>query len=329
MRSRTSPLRIAALSVLSVLFVVSHAHADQSDAARGLLNRLIPDRAQDFQVESIPSQDGLDVFEIEASDGTVTLRGSTGVAIASALNWYLREYAHCNVSFRGNQLDLPDPLPDVEGTVRIVTPFKHRYCFNFCCFSYSMAWWDWAQWERVIDWMALHGINMPLAVTGQEATWQAVYRDLGLTDEEIGQFFVGPAFLPFGWMGCMDDWCGPLPQSWIDDHRELQQKILAREREFGMTPVLQGFTGHVPEALTRVFPDSTFEKLPSWCGFPGTTFINPADPLFQRIGSAFIEKQQAQYGTDHFYASDTFIEMSPPSNDPKFLSTMADAVYKA
>jgi alpha-N-acetylglucosaminidase len=329
MGSSTVFRRIIVLSVLLVLSVLSTAHAGQLDAARGLLNRLIPEHAHRFLLETIDAQDGLDVFEIEATGGTVTLRGSSGVALASALNWYLREYAHCNVSLCGSQLNLPDPLPAVPEKVRIVTPFKYRYCFNFCCFSYSMAWWDWDQWERVIDWMALHGVTMPLAVTGQEATWQSVYRGFGLTDEEIGRFFVGPAFLPFGWMGCMDGWGGPLPQSWIDGHRELQERILARERELGMTPVLQGFTGHVPEALQRAFPDAKFEELPSWCGFPGTTFIDPADPLFLKIGTAFIEEQRRQYGTDHFYASDTFIEMSPPSNDPEFLATMGDAVYKA
>lgn len=29
-----------------------------------------------------------------------------------------------------------------------------------------MAWWDWGRWEREIDWMALNGINLPLALTG-------------------------------------------------------------------------------------------------------------------------------------------------------------------
>ena len=51
---------------------------------------------------------------------------------------------------------------------RVATPYKHRYFFNYCTFSYSMAWWDWTQWERMIDWMALKGINLPLAATGQE-----------------------------------------------------------------------------------------------------------------------------------------------------------------
>ena len=55
---------------------------------------------------------------------------------------------------------------------------------NYCCFGYSLPWYDWEQWERLIDWMALHGVNMPLSVTGQEAVWQGVGRRIGMSDTE-------------------------------------------------------------------------------------------------------------------------------------------------
>jgi alpha-N-acetylglucosaminidase len=318
-----------ALFLTVTFFQTLPVHADPVDAARALMQRVIPERADGFVIESLSSENGRDVFEIESVAGQIVLRGSNGVAIASALNHYFKNYCNASISLHGSQLDLPDPLPTIPQLVRVVTPFEYRYCFNYCCFSYSMAWWDWTQWERVIDWMALQGINLPLSVTGQEAVWQTVYRELGLSDEEIDAFMVGPAYLPFGWMGCMDGWGGPLPQSWIDEHRALQQKIVARERELGMRPVLQGFTGHVPVALKDHFPDATFQQLPEWCDFPGTTFVDPQDPLFQRIGHAFIDEQTRQFGTDHLYASDTFIEMSPPSSDPAFLERMGMAVYEA
>lgn len=322
--------RIVRAFVAVALFANLSAFASSpEDAARALLDRVLPGHGGQFQFESIAPEDARDVFEIESVDGRIALRGSTSVAMASALNWYLKHFCNASLSLSGNQLGLPNPLPQPPQKVRLVTPFRHRYCFNYCCFSYSMAWWDWPQWERIIDWMALHGINMPLAVTGQEAIWQTVYRQMGLDDSALNQFFVGAAYLPFGWMGCMDGWGGPLTQSWIDSHLELQKKILARERELGMTPVLQGFTGHVPEALKNQYPSARFQQLPSWCGFPGTHFIDPQDPLFRTIGKAFIDEQTRQFGTDHYYASDTFIEMSPPSNDPAFLDAMAKAVHGA
>lgn len=322
---RYLPGVVLALCVLGACLGAWAGTAEEE--AQGLVLRLLPGHADRFRFESVPAENGQDVFEIEARDGRIVLRGSTGVAMASALNWYLKHHCHASVSLRGSQLDLPEPLPLPEEKIRIVTPFRFRYCFNYCVFSYTMAWWDWAQWERVIDWMALQGINMPLAVTGQEAIWRTVYRDMGLRDEELASFFVGPAYLPFGWMGCIDGWGGPLTDDWINRHAALQRRILERERAFGMSPVLQGFTGHVPSSLSRVRPEAKYQQLPSWCGFPGTVFVDPQDPLFQEMGRRFVEEQTRQFGTSHYYAADTFIEMSPPSEDPAFIDAMAKAVY--
>jgi alpha-N-acetylglucosaminidase len=317
------------LSVILILLCGTASAALDVPAAEAFLRRILPARANEFTVEAVSPLDGLDVYEIETVDGRPTLRGSSGVAVGMALREYLARWCNASFSLWGSQLELPSPLPVVEDKVRVVVPFRDRYAFNYCCFSYSMAWWDWPEWERAIDWLALQGINMPLAVTGQEAVWQSVYKGMGLSDADLDAFFVGPAYLPFGWMGCIDGWGGPLTQSWIDRHRGLQQKIVARERELGMRPVLQGFTGHVPEALRAHFPEAKFQQLPSWCNFPPTWFVDPQDPLFQQIGKAFIEEQTRLFGTDHLYAADTFIEMPPPSDEPAFLDAMGKAVHGA
>ena len=52
---------------------------------------------------------------------------------------------------------------------------KFRYHMNVCTFGYTYAFWQWPQWEKHIDWMALNGINLPLAFVGQEAIWERVY----------------------------------------------------------------------------------------------------------------------------------------------------------
>lgn len=43
--------------------------------------------------------------------------------------------------------------------------------------------------------MALNGINLPLAFTGQEAIWQKVYLKMGFKQQELDTHFGGPAFL--------------------------------------------------------------------------------------------------------------------------------------
>ena len=119
------------------------------------------------------------MFEVEGRGGTVIRRGSSGVAVASALNWYLEHVAGVNASLPLTPIVLDTPLPPVPAKVHRTTPYRVRYFFNYCTFSYSMAWWDWGEWQRMIDWMALKGVNTPLAVTGQEAVWRLVLQDLG------------------------------------------------------------------------------------------------------------------------------------------------------
>jgi len=196
---------------------------------------------------------------------------------------------------------------------------------NYCCFGYSLPWYDWEQWERLIDWMALHGVNMPLAVTGQEAVWQGVGRRLDMSDAEIEAFLAGPPYLPFQWMGCLDGWGGPLPKSWIGRHEKLQKKILARQRELGMTPVLQGFTGHVPGKIRKKYPDAKLYKI-RWNEWE-THLLDPLDPHFAEIAKIFLEEQAKRYGTDHLYAADPFIEMIPPRGDAKYLADLSRAIY--
>ena len=302
------------------------ASAFKPEAARELVRRLLPARADAFVLEWIPADQGRDVFEIESRDGKIVLRGNHGVAIASALNWYLKYYCHCHVSLKARQLNLPHPLPPVQPAVRQVSRDRYRYFLNYCCFGYSLPWYDWKQWERLIDWMALNGVNAPLAVTGQEAVWLAAGQRLGFAEADLRPFLAGPPYLPFGWMGCLDGWGGPLPKDWVGRHAELQRQILARERALGMTPVLQGFTGHVPPATTNRFSGARLHTV-RWAEWD-TLLLDPLDPLFDRFAAAFLSEQQRLFGTDHLYAADTFIEMTPPSGDTNFLAATARAIYQ-
>jgi len=301
------------------------AHENPERAARDLLQRLLPDHTNAFDFEVIAPAGGRDVFEIESRGDRVILRGNNALSMSRGLNWYLNHYCHCHVSLHGRQLNLPDPLPRVTPKVRQVSWTRYRYFLNYCCFGYSLPWYHWDQWEELIDWMALHGINMPLSVTGQEAVWRAVGRRLGMSEEEIATFLAGPPFLPFQWMGCLDGWGGPLPASWIDRHEELEKKILDRERALGMTPVLQGFTGHVPSAIADKFPEAKLHKI-DWIEWE-THLLDPLDPLCSKVARMFLEEQTSRYGTDHLYAADTFIEMTPPSGEAEYLDRLSRAIF--
>lgn len=320
------------LSIIYVSVIVFYSNYTYGQLniieAKALISRIIPSHASHFKVEEIKKTDKKDIFEIESVENKIVLRGTNGVSVASALRYYLKNYCHCQLSWNGDQVILPSPLPAVEEKIRKETPYEYRVYLNYTVFSYSMAWWNWERWEKEIDWMAMHGINMPLAVTGQEAVWHNTLKQFNMNDQEIREFLVGPAYFAWQWMTNIEGWGGPLPKSWIDSHIELGQKILQRERELGMTPILQGFTGYVPKLLKEKFPEAKIELKGDWYGVPpGSGQLDPLDPLFTKMGHVFLKEQIKLFGTNHYYAADPFHEGNPPVEGNEYLSKVGKSIY--
>eukprot|EP00118_Oscarella_pearsei_P005009 m.22289 g.22289 ORF g.22289 m.22289 type:complete len:807 (+) comp28318_c0_seq2:22-2442(+) len=337
----TSPFVVICLLSSMVLTAADPAPvADQVKAVQGLIERLLGSEfVEKFHLEPIPpTAQGRDAFEIDSSSqgDQIVLRGNTGVALASALNWYLKYYCYCEVSWgnngTGDQLNVPSPLPQPKQKERMESPVKYKYYMNVCTVSYSMAWWDWSRWEREIDWMALQGINLPLSFTGQEYTWAKTFMQMGLNESELDEYFSGAAFLAWNRMGNMRGWGGPLSANWRQKQYELQKMILQRQREFGMTSVLAGFSGHVPKALSRIYPNVTLGRSPDWGRFNDTYccvyLLSPNDPHFITMAKLYVQMQIQEFGTDHVYNVDTFNEMNPASKDPKYLAESSSSVLK-
>nr|XP_056720613.1 alpha-N-acetylglucosaminidase [Euleptes europaea] len=314
------------------------AEARQAGAVRELLARLAgPRAAAGFSVSvnrSLAGPGGLDAFRLSSrTPGVVEVAGSSGVAAASGVYRYLKDFCGCHVSWSATQLRLPERLPPVPSEILVSSPNRFRFYQNVCTQSYSYVWWSWERWEREIDWMALHGINMALAFTGQEAIWQRVYLSLGLNQSEIDEYFTGPAFLAWNRMGNLHTWAGPLPLSWHLKQLYLQYRILERMRSLGMLTVLPAFSGHIPSGVLRVFPRINATRLGGWSHFDCTCscsyLLSPEDPMFQVIGTLFLKELIKEFGTDHVYSADTFNEMRPLSSEPTYLSKVSAAVFQS
>ena len=290
------------------------------EAAHGVLARQLGGDSGSFHLSLLPmSTAGYPEYEIEASGGEVRIAGTHAVALCRAAYSYLREQCGAMITWSGSHVELPSPLPPLART-HVVCPYKHVQYYNPCTYGYTLAFWDWPRWERELDWMALHGITMPLAMGGQEWVWQQVWRSFGLRPAEVDAFFTGPAHLPWHWMGNINGFDGPLPQHWIEEHRLLQRQILDRMRALGMTPVAPAFAGFVPQGFLRVRPDAeifTLLWLPqAFATIPRSTrtfLLHPAqEELYREIGRRFIQLYAAEYGPVDYYLADTFNELAVP-----------------
>lgn len=249
-----------------------------------------------------------DFFEISSDpQGRVVIQGNNTVSMAVGLNWYLKYVAGIHISWNNLTQPLPDNLPLPDGAIRRQASVPHRYYLNYCTFSYSMAFWDEDRWMKEIDWMALHGINMPLSLTGAETVWRNLLRKLGYSDEEVGEFVSGPAYFAWWQMNNLEGWGGPLPDSWYDNQEKLQKKIVARMRQLGIEPVLPGYAGMVPRNIGERL-GYKIDDPGKWCGFPRPAFLSTSDEHFDTIADMYYNELTSLYGTSAYYSMDPFHE---------------------
>ncbi len=267
----------------------------------------MPDNVR-FVLTGSPA-DSLDSYALSVTDGVLTVEGNTPVSLCKGFHDYILENGYGVASWTGNRLELPAMLPDMERR-EAVSPFTDRLYYNVCTYGYTSPFWGWKEWEKEIDWMALHGFDMPLAPIAGEAILSRVWKEIGLSQEEIDAYFTGPAHFPWMRMGNMTAVDGGMSQEWHQEQIKLQHKIIDRMLSLGMTPVYQGFAGFVPKAVKEHYPEVDIMTT-KWSGHE-SYMLSPVDSLFGVIGTAFIREWEKEFGEGKYYLIDSFNELDIP-----------------
>lgn len=301
----------------------------------GLLERIDQGASKKFVIEL--KRGSQDFFELDQKGKKVVVRGNNYVNIASGINWYLKYYAGVQLTWNQMHAKLPAVLPAVPNKERHETDLSLRYDFNYCTFSYSMPFWGWERWQEEIDWMALHGINMPLAAVGYECVWKNVMEKLGYSRKDIDDFIAGPAFLAWWEMNNLEGWGGPNPDSWYEQQEALQKKIVQRMKELDIHPVLPGYSGMVPSKFMEQSKaevgnedngESSISTVQLWNGFTRPGILMPTDPRFQEFADLFYEESVRLFGKADFYSMDPFHEAKNLPDDLD-LKACFRAIYDA
>ena len=289
---------------------------------RDLVGRVLGKEYQDwFVFELRGARDGRDVFEIsDAGDGRIRIRANNGVSLASGLNYYLRHY--CKVDYNplfGSNLEMPASAPSVGKKLLKYTDYEYRYALNFCTYSYTMAFWDWGEYEPFLDWCAMNGVNLMLDIVGQEEVLRQTLREYGYTDAEVKEYLTGPAYYAWFYMQNMFSAGGPLPDAWFEQRTELARKIHDRMQAYGIKPVIQGFGGQVPTDFEQKNPKAVAASSGGWSGYARPYMIktylteedrrNGKEDYFDKVGTTFYETQRRLFGdVSNYYAVDPFHE---------------------
>lgn len=292
----------------------------------GFLERNLPDFKESIIIKIEESDK--DFFTITSQDGKLFVVANNLVSAFHGIYCYLKKFCNVQLSWCGNQEIHIDSLVMFDGEFSKAINQKYRVYMNYCTLNYSMCWWDFDRWEKEIDFMAMNGINMPLAVVGTEAVWYETLIEFGFTKKEALNCISGPAFWAWQLMTNIEGYLPPENEKYVYERLELGRKILNRYIEFGMFPIQQGFSGHVPVLLKKKYPKAKILMQRGWCRYPKTAQFDPLDPLFFEFGTVYLNKMNELFGNHHFIACDPFHEGTPPKSGKVYLNEVGRAINR-
>lgn len=275
---------------------------------------------------------GYDFFELSDQSEKIHVKGNNGVTLAAGINYYLKYYCNVHISQIGDQISMPESPAGLDKVVFKETKAKIRYAYNYCTFSYSMAFWGETEWRKELDWLALNGINVVLDLTAQEEVWRRFMEKIGYDHDEVKEYIAGPAYYAWAYMGNLSGFGGPVHDSWFEDRTDLARKNQMIMRKLGIQPVLQGYGGMVPANIEKHDPEVEVLPQGEWNSFPRPGILITTSAAFDKYAQLFYEMQREVYGpVSCYYATDPFHEggnkgtLSPRQVSKKVLENMLQA----
>ncbi|MCR5150618.1 MAG: alpha-N-acetylglucosaminidase [Clostridiales bacterium] len=293
---------------------------------KDLIYRNTPKIADSFTLCTVDSEQGLNHYEVFCEDGKVVICGDSPLSQAMGYYDYLKKYCRVNISNCGGNANGVEKAVIFEGSMQKTVRQKIRAAFSYGTYSYSTAFWQWKEWEKEIDFLAMNGINMPLCLVGSEAVWYYTMRDFKYSETGALSYLSGPAFWPRQVTNNVTGYFSLTDVKYIESRVVLGKKIIDRMVSLGMTPVQPGFTGVLPKSIKKLYPKLHLNIVDSWKNFGFTFVCDPDDPLFLKFGKALLEKQRQLFGAYHCYTCDPFYDAKVPVKSKNYLYRFGKAL---
>ncbi|GIL27435.1 hypothetical protein NUM_26890 [Actinocatenispora comari] len=311
---------LAAVAVLAVIATAAPAQAapapthhprgafDTSPAAAAV-RRLIGAKASQVTLRAVDRGTAKDTFGIDAQHGRLVISGTSPAVLLTGFGWYLKYVAHVDVSLEGDSLAaLPRRLPLPGEPITHTSSVTHRFALNDTNEGYAGPYLSWNEWQHRIDVLALRGINEVLLYEGSESVYQQTFEQFGYSANEMRNWIPQPGHQSWWLLQNLSGVGDPISQHLIDQRAKLGRRIADRLRSLGMTPVLPGYFGTVPDGFADRNAGAKTVPQGTWNSLPRPDWLDPTNEWFGKVAKAFYTAQTRLLGPSTMYKMDLLHE---------------------
>ncbi|WP_328886516.1 alpha-N-acetylglucosaminidase [Streptomyces sp. NBC_00316] len=274
--------------------------------AEAALRRLLPRHHRQVALRAMTGAG--DRFRVTGTSGRIVVEGTSPAVLLTGVHRYLRDVAHASASWNGEQLNLPRRLPAPTAEITASANVAHRFVFNDTNEGYTGPYRSWESWQRELDVLALHGFNSVLVTVGADAAYYDTFRTFGYSEAELLSWIPAPAHQPWWLLQNMSEFGGPVSRGLLERRADLGRRIADRVRELGMTPVLPGWFGTVPDGFPGKHPGAVVVPQGTWGAFERPDWLDPRTDAFTEVGAEFYARLEGRLGQSSLYKMDLLHE---------------------
>lgn len=277
-------------------------------SAEQVLQRWTGEAAAKFDLQVLPKSDGQDSYLVSASGGRVSIKASTPSTALAGFNAYLGRALHQSVSWNSSSLDLPALLPGIaefSDTANVA----HRFVNNDTEDGYTGAYRSLADWKNLIDVYAMHGLNEVFLPVGSEAVYFDVFQQFGYSKADLLKWIPQAGHEPWWLLQNMSGSPDQMTESALNERAALGKSIADYLHSLGMTPVLPGYFGTVPDNFTTKNPAAKTVPQGGWAGgYQRPSWLDPTNSVFAPVAEAFFAASEQRLGSSTMYKMDLLHE---------------------
>ncbi len=257
---------------------------EPKEAFQSLIQRQFGQQLEniDFQIKA--DQLNIDWAEYKTQNGIAHINANCIPAAARALNDIMIHHQAGMFSPYRSRIELPTYWPDMDSKkITNQTILRIAGCHDY--YKQSTFRWNWDDWEKQIDFMALQGTNTLILSDGFESIWEEVWRKYGIKDS----YFNGtdPYNQPLGIHP--DLLADKAFSSYIKTRLDIHKKVVNRCRELGIKVIIPLFTGWIPHQLVHSKPELDAFPAQFYDHSEKIYFLHPQDPLYADIQNTYLQ----------------------------------------